>query len=136
MSLSTPFHRSAAPEITTVPLDTVATVNKTIVLDCAARGIPLPVITWWKATDTAVVQVKGERISVTEGREDGEVRSTLEITMAQIEDAGVYICRAENNVHTDEHMANVTVGSKSALPLWYSNIMLNTKLLFFSLQYS
>ena len=91
-------------------------MDKTIVLDCAARGVPLPVITWWKATDTSVVQVKGERISVTEGRGNEEIRSTLEITMAQIEDAGVYICRVENYVRTDEHMAIVTVGSKSALP--------------------
>lgn len=110
---------SVAPKITTVPLDTVVTVSEAISLTCAAKGVPLPVITWWNATNTSVVRVMGERISVNEEREEEEIRSTLVITMAQIEDTGKYICRAENYVHTEEHMAIVTVGCKNACGIYY-----------------
>lgn len=67
------------PTITKLPQDTTVKENDPLQLTCEARGQPTPNITWTK---------DGRQLFV----------GTFKIDKIKREDAGAYVCKADNNV--------------------------------------
>lgn len=69
-----------------------------------ATGVPTPEIQWFK--DDALVQINNERIFV---RETETNQHILTIKQVQLEDAGVYSCKATNQAGSEECKAEFVV---------------------------
>ena len=91
---------------------------------CNATARPRPNITWWRAdSDGSIDQVTNEINKIVIESEpfgvERERMSTLMILDVQPSDAGMYLCRAENQAGRVEENATLTVHGK------LSNIRLN-----------
>ena len=91
-----------------------------IILNCSARGIPTPTITWYRGTmelmgveDRTTISAPLESLNA-EGFYN--VDSTLTISPSSRDDTDKYYCEAENIVLrsqvTDRRQFNVTVNCK------------------------
>ncbi|KAL3997510.1 Immunoglobulin I-set domain family protein [Acanthocheilonema viteae] len=77
---------------------------ESIEMKVAATGVPTPEIQWFK--DGAPVQVDSERVFV---RETETGQHILTIKQVQLEDAGVYSCKASNKAGSEECKAKFVV---------------------------
>lgn len=66
----------------------IATVNRPAILDCNARGIPAPTVTWWK--DKRMLPKSSTRYN------QNPDNHQLRINSVSSSDAGVYYCQAYN----------------------------------------
>ncbi len=72
-----------------------------VLISCVATGIPVPTVTWWRARDGFVSLVPvtpNARIKIDSEVSDTLIHSTLEIHEVELQDAGKYVCLAENRV--------------------------------------
>ena len=89
------FFPPEPPEITELVGPEVI-VGETAILECAVFGIPAPNISWERE---GTVLMSGERISITEGRSNGNTSySTLTISNVALSDDGQFTCVANNGV--------------------------------------
>ncbi|XP_076332516.1 neogenin-like isoform X3 [Tachypleus tridentatus] len=89
-----------SPQFIAIPKSVVATEGSNITLDCGANGNPRPQLTWLKngaTIDLALLDSRFHTIGV----------GSLQIENIDEEDAGTYMCRAEN--HADSEDASATV---------------------------
>jgi len=86
--------------------------HHSVSLSCPALGNPFPRITWYRhgAAGEPVRQLTGNELGV-RVLLDG----TLVLDSAQIDSAGVYVCRAENSAGMIEHNITLTVHCKSCI---------------------
>ncbi|RMC08359.1 hypothetical protein DUI87_14601 [Hirundo rustica rustica] len=89
-----------APTIRSSPQTTMVHINTSVLLECAAEGVPAPRITWRK--DGAVFTGNNSRYSVLE---DG----SLHIPWAQVADTGRYMCMATNAAGSERQRIDLHV---------------------------
>lgn len=87
------------PVFTEKPSDIDAIAESTILFNCRASGFPRPKITW---------SLRGQLITSTQ-RYNLLPSGDLEISSLKVSDAGVYTCRAENNIGSVVHRAALSV---------------------------
>ncbi|TSK13442.1 Neogenin [Bagarius yarrelli] len=75
-------------------------VGTAVLLPCVVKGIPLPVIRWMR--NNKVIDERDERFAVIGG-------GSLQIVNVTKDDAGIYICQADNGNETIETQAELTV---------------------------
>ncbi|XP_019908484.3 hemicentin-1 isoform X2 [Esox lucius] len=95
----------AAPVFTETPVDVTADVGEKVSLPCAARGFPLPTVTWHRE--------EGRPIITKADSNSGIVRldaGHLLIHSVWLDDEGLYVCEAKNQFGTIRSEARVTVG--------------------------
>ncbi|EJW78737.1 hypothetical protein WUBG_10353, partial [Wuchereria bancrofti] len=92
------------PQFTEMLTDVEVHELETTEMKVTATGIPTPEIQWFK--NDVPVQIDSERIFV---RETGTGQHILTIKQMQMEDAGVYSCKASNKAGSDECKANFAV---------------------------
>ncbi|XP_015602585.1 neogenin isoform X2 [Cephus cinctus] len=93
---------TTAPVFIAKPSQQAAVEGSTVTLECAANGNPRPTILWLKdgvAVDLAQLDSRYHRIAA----------SSLMISDIQEMDHGSYQCRAENDVDTQDAVAEVNV---------------------------
>ena len=111
------------PSIINPPVDISVTVLEqidSIILNCSARGVPTPTITWYRGNmelmgveDRTTISAPHELSNV-----DGfyYVDSTLTISSSNRRDTDIYYCEAENTILGSQVIArrqfNVTVNCK------------------------
>nr|XP_045016376.1 neogenin isoform X8 [Jaculus jaculus] len=83
------------------PSSTVRVVGQSAVLPCVASGLPMPAIKWMKNQETLDIE-SSERLVVLAG-------GSLEISGVTEEDAGAYLCIADNGNETIEAQAELVV---------------------------
>ncbi|XP_052593110.1 hemicentin-1 isoform X2 [Peromyscus californicus insignis] len=88
------------PSISGGPQSLVTLLNKSIVLECFAEGVPTPRITWRK--DGAVLAGSHARYSILEN-------GFLQIQSAHVTDTGRYLCMATNVAGTDRRRIDLQV---------------------------
>uniref|UniRef100_A0A674IMN9 Hemicentin-1 n=1 Tax=Terrapene triunguis TaxID=2587831 RepID=A0A674IMN9_9SAUR len=91
---------NVAPTIKGGPQTVVVNINKSVVLECVAEGVPTPRITWRK--DGAIFAGNNARYSVLE---DG----SLYIHTAHVTDTGRYLCMATNAAGTERKRIDLQV---------------------------
>ena len=84
------------PEFVVEPLHTGYPINSTAMLHCKVVGMPEPKVTW-----TFLGQEVGGRNSHAQALDNG----TLVIKNFQMEDVGMYTCKAQNDGGTGERDA-------------------------------
>ncbi|KPJ09244.1 Peroxidasin [Papilio machaon] len=77
-----------APAFVVVPKDEVITIGETAEFRCTARGVPKPVITWYRNT---MALSENENIVISDDNQN------LTIIQVSNDDDGLYHCRAENS---------------------------------------
>ncbi|XP_013179276.1 PREDICTED: peroxidasin [Papilio xuthus] len=77
-----------APAFVVVPKDEVITIGETAEFRCTARGVPKPVITWYRNT---MALSENENIIISDDNQN------LTIIQVSNDDDGLYHCRAENS---------------------------------------
>jgi hypothetical protein len=114
---------TVAPVITAAPVDMADLQGRTVVLSCNVTGRPRPDITWWREDGssgnlTQVTDVPGKTLIYSEviGGERGRT-SILAVMDIQPSDAGVYVCRADNDAGQAEALATLTVLGELSLLL-------------------
>ena len=121
LSLCLSLHPSAArPSVINPQVNISVTVLEqmgSIILNCSARGIPTPIVTWYRGT----MELMGveDRITISDPLESSDaegfyyVDSTLTISPSNRDDTDIYYCEAENTVLgsqvIDRRQFNVTV---------------------------
>ncbi|KAJ3604124.1 hypothetical protein NHX12_028865 [Muraenolepis orangiensis] len=88
----------AAPSFSEIPVDISANVGENITLACAARGSPLPTVTWRKQD--------GRQIPA---RADSHSGTNLVIESVWLDDEGLYTCEAENQFGSIKSDASIRV---------------------------
>ncbi|XP_026645393.1 hemicentin-1 [Microtus ochrogaster] len=88
------------PSITGGPQSLVTLLNKSVVLECYAEGVPTPRLTWRK--DGAVLAGSHSRYSILES-------GFLHIQTAHVTDTGRYLCMATNVAGTDRRRIDLQV---------------------------
>nr|XP_005290755.1 hemicentin-1 isoform X1 [Chrysemys picta bellii] len=91
---------NVAPTIKGDPQTVVVNINKSVVLECVAEGVPTPRITWRK--DGAIFAGNNARYSVLE---DG----SLYIHTAHVTDTGRYLCMATNTAGTERKRIDLQI---------------------------
>lgn len=79
---------SVPVEFLETPTEINAKEGDTIELECVASGFPLPAIRW----------LRNNQLVMIAGRISESQESSLIISEAQVQDAGVYVCEANNGV--------------------------------------
>ncbi|XP_027579260.2 hemicentin-1 [Pipra filicauda] len=102
-----------APTIRSGPQTAVVHINASALLECAARGVPAPRVTWRK--DGAVFTGNNTRYSLLE---DG----SLHIPSAQVADTGRYVCMATNSAGTERRRIDLQVLVPPAIAPGQTNI--------------
>ncbi|XP_027560313.1 hemicentin-1 isoform X2 [Neopelma chrysocephalum] len=102
-----------APTIRSGPQTAVVHINASALLECAARGVPAPRVTWRK--DGAVFTGNNTRYSLLE---DG----SLHIPSAQVADSGRYVCMATNSAGTERRRIDLQVLVPPAIAPGQTNI--------------
>ncbi|XP_028269954.1 hemicentin-1 isoform X2 [Parambassis ranga] len=92
------------PLFSEAPVDMTASVGQNITLPCAARGFPLPTVTW-RRQDGRQILTRTDGHSRTMQLENGH----LLIRSAWLDDEGLYICEAKNQFGTIKSEASVSV---------------------------
>lgn len=82
-------------------------INTPLVLECPAIGIPMPQVKWFK-NGKPLDLLSNPHIKILKVK-DGR---PLKIMAAQVNDTGIYECRAENEAGTDKISYNVNVHGK------------------------
>ena len=99
-----------APKIAGSRLDTELSVlqRHPIRMQCNVSGVPPPEVTWTK-----------DGVDVSEGRRHRLLQSgrVLQLTAALLEDAGVYVCTAQNVASIDRKQFHLQVLGTSAITL-------------------
>ena len=112
-------------DIATVsPLDhTIVREGKTTTITCEALGYPPPTVVWSRTNGILNDRVSvSDNVSVPTGYGNvTRVSVNLTITNASIEDTGVYMCSASNEIGSDDSNVNITVQCK-----FYSIIKYNS----------
>ncbi|KAG5853698.1 hypothetical protein ANANG_G00028840 [Anguilla anguilla] len=80
-------------------------IGETINLECHATGRPRPTVTWHR-----------EGGAKTGTSSSTEAKATVQVPAARSEDAGVYVCKAENSEGTVELKVQVTVEGGTQAP--------------------
>ena len=80
------------------PTSQNVTEGEALIIRCRASGIPDPVLTWF---------IDGEALPPDDGRLFGD--TLLVISETGIDDSGVYICHASNDLATVQHSIIITV---------------------------
>uniref|UniRef100_A0A6A7FSF1 Neogenin n=2 Tax=Hirondellea gigas TaxID=1518452 RepID=A0A6A7FSF1_9CRUS len=93
---------TTAPRFIATPGPKVVNQGQNLTLDCAANGYPEPSIVWLKDGATITVR-KGGR-----WQKLGNSNS-IHMTAVRLEDAGSYMCRAENRLDSTDAVAHLTV---------------------------
>lgn len=75
------------------PTDTEVVVGRSVLLNCTARGLPEPVITWTK---------NGEPVDFDDGRIQILENGSLFFSRVNISDSGDYKCNASNDLGFDD----------------------------------
>nr|XP_048286978.1 hemicentin-1 isoform X1 [Myodes glareolus] len=88
------------PSITGGPQSLVTLLNKSVVLECYAEGVPTPRIAWRK--DGAMLAGSHSRYSILES-------GFLHIQSAHVTDTGRYLCMATNVAGTDRRRIDLQV---------------------------
>ncbi|XP_045784672.1 peroxidasin-like isoform X1 [Maniola jurtina] len=96
-----------APAFLTVPKDQTIALGDTAQFMCTARGVPKPIITWYKNT---MVLPPSENILL---RDENQNLTIIEATE---DDAGLYHCRAENSEGLTEISAILKVQNFQIVP--------------------
>ncbi|XP_054857961.1 basement membrane-specific heparan sulfate proteoglycan core protein isoform X3 [Eublepharis macularius] len=97
------------PTVSVVPKGPIQLkVDKSISLDCQGAGEPRPLVRWSKLG----VRQKLEN----QKQEPVESRSVLKISFAKLEDAGTYVCLAQNALGMAEAQVDVSVESVHGKP--------------------
>uniref|UniRef100_A0A8C6QPP1 Hemicentin-1 n=1 Tax=Nannospalax galili TaxID=1026970 RepID=A0A8C6QPP1_NANGA len=91
----------------------VTLLNKSVVLECFAEGVPTPRITWRK--DGAVLSGSHARYSILEN-------GFLHIQSAHITDTGRYLCMATNVAGTDRRRIDLQVHVPPSIAMGPTNI--------------
>lgn len=73
-------------------------INDILTISCDVRGSPTPRVNWYK-----------NRISLLPSRKIIINDNKIEILQLEINDSGVYMCRAENGIGSDEKAVNIAV---------------------------
>ncbi|KAM4616042.1 hemicentin-1 [Polymixia lowei] len=94
----------AGPLFSEAPIDVTAKVGDNITLPCAARGFPLPAVTW-RRQDGRQILTRTESHHRTMQLDDGH----LLIQSVWLDDEGLYICEAKNQFGTVKTEARVSV---------------------------
>ena len=128
---STIFLICAAPAvITTVPMDSTATVQEDIQVSCIASGLPKPLLGWFRRGE---LLMNSSRYSITsECPEPSTVVSYLAISDVQLSDAGMFSCYVNNDVGNSSAEFTLTVLCKNfnlALATTYYIFLLKLQLL-------
>lgn len=92
------------PHFTEMLTDVEVRESETTEFKVSATGVPTPEIQWCK--NSAPLQINNERIFV---RETGSGQQILTIKRVQLEDAGLYSCKASNEAGSEECKANFAV---------------------------
>ena len=79
--------------------------DRGIVIDCPAKGVPLPKITWYKDNQEIFAENEPTMRILSNGRR-------LEITTADVSDTGDYRCVAENPAGKVEENFKLNVWSE------------------------
>lgn len=93
-----------SPKITEMLSDVEVHELETTVMKITATGVPTPEVQWFK--DGTPLQIDSERIFVQETETSEHI---LTINQVQLEDAGVYSCKASNKVGSEESKAKLDV---------------------------
>ncbi|XP_004706727.1 hemicentin-1 [Echinops telfairi] len=101
------------PDIKSGSQSLVIHVNKSVVLECHAEGVPTPRITWRK--DGVILAGNHARYSILEN-------GFLLIQSAQVTDAGRYLCMATNAAGTDRRRIDLQVHVPPSIALGPTNI--------------
>ncbi|XP_067846589.1 hemicentin-1 isoform X2 [Heptranchias perlo] len=83
-----------------ITTDLTVLLNSPMTLECEARGIPLPVITWYKADRPIISSPQATYI---------DRGHFLQIPRSHVSDAGQYTCRVTNIVGTAEKLYELDV---------------------------
>ncbi|XP_029915084.1 hemicentin-1 [Myripristis murdjan] len=94
----------AGPLFSEAPADMTANVGENITLPCAARGFPLPTVTWRRENSRQIFTGTDSQ-SRTMQLENGH----LLIQSVWLDDEGLYICEAKNQFGTIKTEARVSV---------------------------
>ena len=117
------------PAVLLYPGDYTASENDALAMTCAATGVPIPAITWFKVTGGSDIRVQSTDPNSPHIKEmningtDYNV-STMVLCSVGLSDAGQYKCSAANVV-TGEGVASpvatftISVNSKLELYAWY-----------------
>ncbi|XP_075384531.1 hemicentin-1 isoform X2 [Tenrec ecaudatus] len=101
------------PNIKSGSQSLVILVNKSVVLECHAEGVPTPRITWRK--DGVILAGNHARYTILEN-------GFLLIQSAQVTDAGRYLCMATNAAGTDRRRTDLQVHVPPSIALGPTNI--------------
>ncbi|KAL1775484.1 hemicentin-1 isoform X4 [Sigmodon hispidus] len=101
------------PSISGGPQNLVTLLNKSVVLECFAEGVPTPRITWRK--DGAVLTGSHARYSILEN-------GFLHIQSAHVTDTGRYLCMATNVAGTDRRRIDLQVHVPPSIALGPTNV--------------
>ncbi|CAO2637185.1 Hmcn1, partial [Lemmus lemmus] len=101
------------PSITGGPQNLVTLLNKSVVLECYAEGVPTPRITWRK--DGTVLAGSHARYSILES-------GFLHIQSAHVTDTGRYLCMATNVAGTDRRRIDLQVHVPPSIALGPTNV--------------
>lgn len=110
--VDTPFLFLAAPHFTTVPSQSFVSENENVSIECTSIAKPQPVIKWYDKNDTILsnstkyILVSGIVKTIDE---EIQIKNTLTIIDAGIEDAGKYKCKSFNDISADEADTTLTV---------------------------
>uniref|UniRef100_A0A8C2MET6 Hemicentin-1 n=1 Tax=Cricetulus griseus TaxID=10029 RepID=A0A8C2MET6_CRIGR len=101
------------PSISGGPQSLVTLLNKSIVLECSAEGVPTPRMTWRK--DGAVLAGSHTRYSILEN-------GFLHIQSTHVTDTGRYLCMATNVAGTDRRRIDLQVHVPPSIALGPTNV--------------
>ena len=122
---------AVAPVITAAPENRTELRGTLATFVCNVTGRPRPEISWWRMDDSSggdlsqVVEELDKILIESEpvGRER-ERAGSLTVLNVQPSDAGVYVCRAENEAGRVESQATLTVHGKNFTLMWMNCIMI------------
>ena len=103
-----------AIENTGFELEPTVTENRTLILDCPAIGLPIPIIQWLKNGEPLDLEDNPHMYLKLDGRK-------LVIKSAMVEDTGAYECRATNEAGTDQLNYDIEVWGETSGHVYISS---------------
>lgn len=95
----TSFFHPVAPRIIESPDNTNVSISENITLSCVVDGVPIPLITWFQ-NGSAIDDSRDNQTNIitTSDTRLQQVQSTLIISMAMVNDSGVYHCNVSSSI--------------------------------------
>lgn len=90
---------ASEPKFVVSPKNKLVNLNESFILECATNGQPEPQIKWWK--DRKVLEL--------DTRMETRGQGSLVVNRVNVNDSGIYTCRASNSEDTLDASATVTV---------------------------